>query len=632
MCGISGGVYSRADEQPPKALAAIVASQTNRGPDAFGYLERPLSADKSLWLAHNRLSIVDLTADANQPMVSRDGRYALVFNGMIYNYVELRAELSAEGYQFRTNSDTEVLLAAIIHWDVDAFARLYGMFALAFHDSQTQRLILARDRFGVKPLFYHAGSMAFRFASTPTAFAQEIGASINLEYAGRGVRLKYYEDEGEISPFDGICALPPGHYADIALARSHHVEPKAYYDLCQAVADQRDEIAGESFSALRRILFDLLKDATRIRLRADVPIGISLSGGVDSASVLAMCHQHGAQVTGFCFGNDDDSKSEGPVAKRLAASLGQQAVFIPQVTGKAAQALFWRTLHAQGAPFPHTSQIAQFAVFDAARSAGIKVMLGGQGGDEAFMGYRKFFLYQLRYILRLREINAVPAMARNIVQILPAIAGKASLFWKERGRYISRSGKGLGSGLKLPELIKSASPGMGIGDDPALRQILDVTRFSLPSLLRYEDRNSMGNSIESRLPFLDQRVIEFGIALPTATKLREGMGKFILRDAMRGKVTDEILFNRDSVDLIRAIKTGSPAELAAPFARVWLSMGLTRHPFFRRDAIRQSIFRTRDLAKIRRASLRQPHCFASSTRACNPIPANSGFSIVNKAS
>jgi asparagine synthase (glutamine-hydrolysing) len=172
-------------------------------------------------------------------------------------------------------------------------------------------------------------------------------------------------------------------------------------------------------------------------------------------------------------------------------------------------------------------------------------MLGGQGGDEAFMGYRKFFLFQVRHLLRTRDWKAIPAAASNIFQILPAVASRASLFWRERGRYSADSTEGLGSGLQLPPLSRSASPGTGLGSDPAIRQALDVTRYSLPSLLRYEDRNSMGNSIESRLPFLDHRVIEFGTALPVRHKLRGGMGKYLLRDAMRGKVPDRILFNRD---------------------------------------------------------------------------------------
>jgi asparagine synthase (glutamine-hydrolysing) len=508
-------------------------------------MARALGDGRTLWLAHNRLSIIDLSAEANQPMVSEDERYCLVFNGMIYNYVELREELAAAGYMFRTASDTEVLLAAMTVWGEAGLPRLFGMFTLAFHDRATNRLVLARDRFGVKPLYYRQSGDDIWFASTPGAMARSGGCEPDLEYAGRGIRLKYYEDETDIAPYHGIHAMPPGHCATIDLTSRAVVTPRPYYDLDEAWRAERPRLAAMNASELRAELLDRLRDATMIRLRADVPIGISLSAGVDSTTVAALCAESGTPPLGFCFGDPDDDASEAPAVRRFATYLGQKVHFIPQATGEDAGRLFWRTLRAQGAPFPHSSQIAQYAVFESARAHGLKVMLGGQGGDEAFMGYRKFFLFQVRHLLRTRDWKAIPAAASNIFQILPAVASRASLFWRERGRYSADSTEGLGSGLQLPPLSRSASPGTGLGSDPAIRQALDVTRYSLPSLLRYEDRNSMGNSIESRLPFLDHRVIEFGTALPVRHKLRGGMGKYLLRDAMRGKVPDRILFNRD---------------------------------------------------------------------------------------
>lgn len=545
MCGISGCVLKVGDRTPPADLVAVVESQNRRGPDSTGYISRALGDGRSLWFAHNRLSIIDLSSDANQPMVSQDERYSLVFNGAIYNYVELREELAAAGHDFRTTSDTEVLLAALIIWGEAGLGRLFGMFTLAFHDRATNRLLLARDRFGVKPLYYRQHGDDIWFASTPGAIAQKEKCEPNLEYASRGIRLKYYEDEGDIAPYLGIHAMPPGHYAVVDLTARDAISPRAYYDLDAAWRAERPRLATLGTAELRDELFDRLRHATMIRLRADVPIGISLSSGVDSTTVATLCADAGVLPLGFCFGDPDDSRSEAPAVRRFAAHLGQQVRFIPQVTGDEARRLFWRTLRAQGAPFPHTSQIAQYAVFEDARAHGVKVMLGGQGGDEAFMGYRKFFLFHVRHMLRSRDWRAVPAAASNILQILPAIASRATLFWRERGRYSAQGNEGLGSGLLLPPLANSASPGAGLGGDPAIRQALDVTRYSLPSLLRYEDRSSMGNSIESRLPFLDHRVIEFGTALPIRHKLKGGMGKYLLRDAMRGKVPDWILFNRD---------------------------------------------------------------------------------------
>lgn len=545
MCGISGCVLKVGERTPPADLIAIVESQSSRGPDSTGYLSRSLGDGRSLWLAHNRLSIVDLSSDANQPMVSEDERYSLVFNGMIYNYVELRAELVAAGFGFKTASDTEVLLAVLIVWGEAGLARLFGMFSLAFHDRKTNRLILARDRFGVKPLYYRQNGDDIWFASTPGAIARNERCDPDLEYVGRGIRLKYYEDETGIAPYLGIAAMPPGHFATIDLNAHETLTPRQYYDLDAAWRAERPRLDCAALADLRTELLERLRQATMIRLRADVPIGISLSSGVDSTTIAALCAEAGVPPLGFCFGDPEDDASEAPGVRRFAAQFGQKVRFIPQKTGDDAQRLFWRTLRAQGAPFPHTSQIAQYAVFEDARAHDIKVMLGGQGGDEAFMGYRKFFLFQVRHMLRTRDWAAVPSAASNILQILPAVASRASLFWRERTRYSAEGTEGLGSGLILPSLTASVSPGAGLGSDPAIRQALDVTRYSLPSLLRYEDRNSMGNSIESRLPFLDHRVLEFGIALPIAHKLRGGMGKYLLRDAMRGKVPDWILFDRD---------------------------------------------------------------------------------------
>lgn len=545
MCGISGCVLRAGDQAPPAPLVAVVEYQHRRGPDSTNYVARALGDGRTLWLAHNRLSIIDLSTYANQPMSSQDERYSLVFNGEIYNYVELREELVAAGYVFRTSSDTEVLLAALITWGEQGLGRLFGMFTIALHDRATNRLLLARDRFGVKPLFYRQSGDDIWFASTPGAIAQNEKCDANLEYAGRGIRLKYYEDETDIAPYHGLHAMPPGHYAAIDLDRPGTIAPQRYYDLDARRRAERPRLAAMGADELRAELFERLRHATMIRLRADVPIGLSLSSGVDSTTVAALCAEAGVPPIGFCFGDPDDSASEAPGVRRFAAHLGQRVRFIPQVQGADARRLFWNTLRAQGAPFPHTSQIAQFAVFKDARAHGVKVMLGGQGGDEAFMGYRKFFLFQVRHMLRSRDWRSVPEAASNFLQILPAVASRASLFWRERGRYSAEGAEGLGSGLTLPPLANSASPGAGLGGDPAIRQALDVTRYSLPSLLRYEDRNSMGNSIESRLPFLDHRVIEFGTALPIRHKLRNGMGKYLLRDAMRGKVPDWILFNRD---------------------------------------------------------------------------------------
>ena len=371
MCGISGCVVQGDGRSPPTDLVAIVDAQNRRGPDSTGYASLAVGAGRTLWLAHNRLSIIDLTSSANQPMTSHHERYSLVFNGAIYNYVELREQLLASGYSFTTQSDTEVLLAALITWGEAALPRLFGMFTFAFYDALANRLILARDRFGVKPLYYRQDGNDIWFASTPGAIAGNAGLDPNLEYVGRGIRLKYYEDEGGIAPFAGICAMPPGHCALIDLGTPSAISPQPYYDLGAAWRLARADFGQVDRLMLRSELLDRLRNATMIRLRADVPIGISLSSGVDSTTIAVLCAEAGALPLGFCFGDPEDDASEAPAVRRFAAQLGQKVRYIPQATGQTAKRLFWRTLRAQGAPFPHTSQIAQYAIFEDARAHGV---------------------------------------------------------------------------------------------------------------------------------------------------------------------------------------------------------------------------------------------------------------------
>ena len=446
MCGISGCIVASAEQSIPQGLKDIVASQSARGPDSTDYLSRRMRDGRNIWLAHNRLSIIDLSHNSNQPMVSADGRNAIVFNGAIYNYVEIREELVRLGYQFRTSGDTEVLLTAFAHWGAGAFRRLIGMFALAIHDQADGSITLARDRFGVKPLYFWAGSGDFWFASTPVVLVSMSNSGPNLEYLSRGIRLKYYEDESAISPFDAISSLPPGCIATLGRGQ-RDVSVSPYYDLSAEWESEAVRLAGIGDREAEVELLNILRDATRIRLRADVPMGLSISGGVDSTAIAALCAETETDLTGFSFGDPADRTTEGQLVKLMGERLGMRVRFVSQSSGAEAKSLFWKTFRAQGAPFPHTSQMAQFAVFAAARAEGVKVMLGGQGGDEAFMGYRKYFLFHLRNVVEKRDWSALASMGLQAVRLTPAIAGKAGLFWRERGRYRDKGNVGLESGL-----------------------------------------------------------------------------------------------------------------------------------------------------------------------------------------
>ena len=544
MCGIAGGVDASAQIDLTALVSAIVSAQHRRGPDA-SHVQSFGSPSHQAVFGHNRLSIIALGKDADQPMADCSGRYVITYNGEIYNYLELRAELVALGHSFRTSSDTEVILEAFSEWGVNAFERFIGMFALAIYDLTSGALVLARDRFGKKPLFYHATPQSIVFASSTQVIARHAQLQPNLEYVARGIALKYYEDDGETSPFEGLCALPAGCYLTVK-TRGGVVELShgRYYDAAAAVACESDRLAGLSENQLLEELATLLKSAVGLRLGSDVPVGISLSGGVDSSILAAICAQSGAALTAYSFSNPSDATSEGPLVQQVAAMTGTPVRYVWPQSADAIQELFWKTLAAQGAPIPHVSMLAQFAVFEAARIDGIKVLLGGQGGDESFMGYRKFYLFRLQDIVRRRAFAELPAFAAACAWLAPSIAKRAALFWAERKRYAGGDAV-METSLTLPSLKNSSSPAMAADESVRSRQILDITRYSLPTLLRYEDRNSMANSVESRLPLCDHRLVAFGVALPETMKLRKGYGKYLLREAAKGLIPESVRTLRD---------------------------------------------------------------------------------------
>jgi asparagine synthase (glutamine-hydrolysing) len=423
----------------------------------------------------------------------------------------------------------------------------------------------------VKPLYYWHDDTTLVFASTPGVIARWAGLPPNLEYAVRGIRFKYYEDDGDIAPYAGMRALPPAHLLRVGRGdRRLKLELRRYYDLPARASALRAELANVPMPELEGRLLELLRSACELRCRSDVALGVSVSGGVDSSAVAALLTEGARPLVGYSFADPDDAGSEGPLVAELARATGMQPRYV-QLRGREALAeLFWATLGAQDAPFPHASIMAQYAVFRAARADGTIVLLGGQGGDEAFMGYRKFFLFYAQSIFRRRRVSALAHLVATVLPLAPSIGRRAGLFVAERRRYTKR-GDGMGSLLRLPTLAPGQSMGMADAHGLEERQALDVMRFSLPTLLRYEDRNSMGNSVESRLPFMDHRVIEFGLALPVRAKLGNGYGKLILRRALAGSIPDRIRCNRDKrgfdVDQRAWIRGGLGAEIRSALAR-----------------------------------------------------------------
>jgi asparagine synthase (glutamine-hydrolysing) len=537
MCGIAG-IYSL---QPIQAFRGhvewIVENQHCRGPD-FQAVETISGRAAGAVLGHNRLSIIDLSPAGNQPMWDVDRRLCVVFNGEIFNYIELRAELVALGHRFASTSDTEVILEAFKRWGTDAFSRFNGMFAFGLFDTGHDRLYLVRDRFGVKPLYFAVGKDTIHFASTARTIARLLHLAPDLDYLSCGVRYALYE-HGDAAPYVGMKALMPGHWMEVSANGSGGltVATKTYYDLRARIATQVDSLATMPIPRAAEHVSELLNDAVRVRLRADVPVAVSLSGGLDSSTVAALAagfpHE---RLQGFTFGHPDVSDSEGSAAAELSKRAGIEVTYIWPDIAQICRA-YEGTLHSQAGPFFNGSIIAQYMVFEAAQAAGFKVLLGGQGGDEAFMGYRKFQVFWLGQLMAQKRYLEALGFTLWLLPTFFAERWRWWQSWSMRHRYLAYSG--------MPTVLdKLSNASMTIGYSPSRplweRQILDVTLASLPTLLRYEDSNSMGNSVESRLPFMDYRVVECGVALPEALKLRRGYGKWIVRRAMAEKVPKAI--------------------------------------------------------------------------------------------
>jgi len=540
MCGISGICAGRITEQHEQLVDDILKSQTARGPDHAGKVIWQ-GTTASIIFGHNRLSIIDLSERAEQPMWDASGRWCITYNGEIYNYIELRRELRDAGYRFRTESDTEVILNAFACWGPEALERFAGPFAFAIFDTGKQTLWLCRDRFGVRPLFWKLANNTLYFASSTAVLAKAFGSEPDLAYVARGLATLVYEDGSDATPYQGIHLVPAGSFLQAAVDLKGALSPHLtrYYDLAQRIRILAETLPLDNPKSLLEQVARRFEDAVRFRLRADVPVAVTLSSGVDSSSVAAVARQFQNQVTGFSYGSPEHSRSEGPLVSLCAKYLDIKMIHIWPTIPEMIDGLF-KTITAQDAPFSGPGVVAQYLLYKKISENNIRVVLGGQGGDEAFMGYRKFVLFWQRQLFReKRYLHFI----KNMLQFMPTLISERTSFktyWQHLKRY--RRPPASDSVLDLPAV---SLPDLGDhSGDVCYRQVQDVLQFSLPTLLRYEDRNGMGNSVESRLPFLDHNMIECGIALPVALKIRKGYGKWPVRQMMAGKLPDQIRLAR----------------------------------------------------------------------------------------
>lgn len=552
MCGIAGIVAHEGFD--PQILVGMTQLVSYRGPSGFGFAYAGSRAAERMTVIHNservpaiarpvigfgsrRLAILDISELGNQPMESADGAYCLTFNGEIYNYKEIRRELTKSGHCFRTGTDTEVILHAYEEWGEECLHRFNGMWSFALWDRPNQKIFCARDRFGIKPFYYALLRGRFYFGSE---IKQILHASDLSRVANQATVFSFLEfgivDHTASTFFEGVRQLPGGHCLTLQLSDPLAMVVRRYWEL--QIEPEFEMTAQQTIDEFRA-RFD---EAVRLRLRSDVPIGFSLSGGLDSSAIVCQAKKI-APATQFqafsaCF--DEATLDERDyIAIVLAATQSQGHRTFPQAE------TFWETikniLFHQDEPLGSTGAFAQWCVMAEARAHGIPVVLGGQGGDEILCGYQKYRYFYLWHLLRHgnpRFFRETMMSARNGTRSYWTFGSATRYFPPTIRRRFSLTER-----LCTPEFrneCRALQSGLGATASVAERQKADLTSVSIPAMLHSEDRNSMAHSVESRLPFLDYKLAEFAVNCPASMKMHDGWSKWILRIALEGTLPEEI--------------------------------------------------------------------------------------------
>lgn len=565
MCGIAGILGLDGGPVDAAPVERMVCNLAHRGPDGSG-----IDVVDGVVLGHRRLSILDPTEAGAQPM--RRGQLVLVHNGEVYNYLELAAELRDLGEQITTGTDTEVILAAYARWGPDAVARFNGMFAFALWDGERQRLLLARDRMGVKPLYLRRTRRSLGFASEPGAFIAasaldpddawrpEPRPGVVHDFLARG-----WTDHSTETFLDGVTALPAAHILVVEAGRerlARYWEPPALADDARPAAGVGDRRRDDALVEEFRATFD---SSVRLRLRSDVPIGTCLSGGLDSSSIVmtvaellagerGSAHEQAPRL-GFHARFPADGVDESSYAELVARKSGIRLIHTTPAGSPLLGAML-PVLRAQGEPFASGSIVAQHAVMAAAHAEGIKVLLDGQGADELLGGYDLYLGTRAAGLLlgghpadAARELRAQVARGTKTAGSAMATALHAAL--PRPALEAIRAGTGGRYGIQCGGPLSGATARTDAhrrtGTYLASRLWQELTTDGLPALLRYEDRNSMAFGIEARVPFLDVRLIELAVRLPDRLRVDRGVTKAILRRAVGGRLPEEVARRRDKV-------------------------------------------------------------------------------------
>ncbi len=537
MCGIFGAVKTRGSFEPADfhRFVELTDLVQYRGPDDKGYVIFEVAngpvregARFDVFLGHRRLAILDLSSAGHQPMCDGQGHW-IVFNGEVFNYLELQKDLKKKGHQFRTATDTEVILHVYQEYGESGFDLLNGMWAFVLLDLPRRRVVLSRDRFSIKPLYVYRDDSRFYFGSE----IKQLLPLLPLREPNLGVVGAYLDqmllDHSQETFFRRIVRLMPRTNAVISLDSGRYTETR-YWDFPKSQSISEWPQAVENFR-------ELLQDSVRIRLRSDVKVGVLLSGGLDSSAITVLAQKVvGEGLETYSIVSDSACSEERFVDVVNSVARSKNLKLVARIQQLAP--MLDRVLYHSDEPFGGFGPVAQLQMMEVIRrDTDTTVVLSGQGGDEVLLGYLKFWFFYVRGLIQTHKyLHAAAELLASFIN--RTVAWQFRL--EEARRYIRVQGES-----RRQFIITNTAP-VPIWEavDIRTRQALELERYSVPALMHYEDRNSMAHSLETRHPFLDHRLVEFLLTLPTDLKLRRGWTKYILRHSLH-ELPPAIRWRRD---------------------------------------------------------------------------------------
>lgn len=534
MCGITGIInFNKAavDEQMLKRMTGLISY---RGPDDEGYM-----TENNTGFGFVRLSIFDTTPAGHQPMTDASGRFTIVYNGAVYNYIEIRNLLKNEGYNFRSQSDTEVILYSYIHWGEACLNKFNGMWAFAIYDHIERSVYIARDRYGIKPLYYSISDEQFAFASDIPPLLSVMNRGKEADPKAIYNYLLYNRtDQDENTFYRHIKKLQHGHEMTIINGK---ISIKKWYDLSSSLS--------EPFSGPDQYR-ELLTDAIGLRLRSDVPVGVCLSGGLDSSTIVSVLNEKYSLSDMHTFSaifGKDFGQDESEYIDEFRNKLTNIHTLTPEASEFASGLEEFLKAHSE--PLPTTSVYAQYRIMQLA-SKYVTVLLDGQGADEQLAGYHYFFGFYFKELLHQLKLGLLLSEQISYAGKMKSVYGLNSMLFllmPQRVKQWARSQRKPWISSDLQSTYSKSENSIDtLYNSPDLNSaLINHFEYKLEHLLKWEDRNSMWFGIEARVPFLDHRIVEKTIPLPSNMKIRNGSTKYIMREAFRD-ILPEKIYNRHS--------------------------------------------------------------------------------------